>query len=372
MIGLPTKTHSMISSDDTPASAQTFPISTPIASRTALVIAFAPVRIHHHVGDAAHQILAEADLRIGNAGGGERAPREQRGEMAGDGGRADVDGDAAGEIVQPRPERDHHRPAAVVMDGGGHLPLALAQDFLHLREQIEVDPEPFEAPFLGEHAKQPVGVAERLVHVRLVDLDVAELGDRIALDQPRLGALPDDLPVDLHVLRHVDDEVALDGGVAGEAALVLQFPADAHVARFRFGEGRQVILRGGDAVLGELAFLHLDLAAPADAAPAAHALDVDAKRPRRIEHRRAERKPPPPPGGHEEDERVFEGGVHPGRYAGAASPLPKHSETLSPSRFSSARALPRPPPSDAAACGVRMRGFAAHLRRTRRQQCVGA
>ena len=74
--------------------------------------------------------------------------------------------------------------------------------------------QPLEAPFLREHAKHPVGVAERLVHVRLVDLDVAELGDRIALDQPRLGALPDDLPVDLHVLRHVDDEVALDGGVS--------------------------------------------------------------------------------------------------------------------------------------------------------------
>ena len=60
-------------------------------------------------------------------------------------------------------------------------------------------------------------------------------------------------------------------------------------------------------MLGELAFLHLDLAAPADAAPAAHALYVDAQRPRRIEHRRADGKPPPPPRGHEENERVFRG-----------------------------------------------------------------
>ena len=42
MIGLPTKTQSKISSDETPASAQTLPISTPIASRTALVIASRP------------------------------------------------------------------------------------------------------------------------------------------------------------------------------------------------------------------------------------------------------------------------------------------------------------------------------------------
>ena len=71
---------------------------------------------------------------------------------------------------------------------------------------------------------KPVGVAERLLHVGLVHLDVAELDDRIALDDARLGALPDDLPVDLHVLRHVDDEVALDGGRAGEAALPSSSP----------------------------------------------------------------------------------------------------------------------------------------------------
>ena len=39
-----------------------------------------------------------------------------------------------------------------------------------------------EAPLSFERAEQPVGVAERLLHVRLFDLDVAELDDRIALD----------------------------------------------------------------------------------------------------------------------------------------------------------------------------------------------
>ena len=37
-------------------------------------------------------------------------------------------------------------------------------------------------------------------------------------------------------------------------------------------------LERDDLVLGEIAFLHLDLAAPADAAPAADALDIDAER----------------------------------------------------------------------------------------------
>ena len=63
-------------------------------------------------------------------------------------------------------------------------------------------------------------------------------------------------------------------------------------------------------MLGELAFLHLDLAPSADAAPTADALYVDAQRARRIEHRRAERKPPPPARGHEEDKGIFEGDIH--------------------------------------------------------------
>ena len=305
MIGLPTNTASRISSDD--ISGLGADLADQHADRLAhrLGHRLGARRIHHHVGDAAHQILAEADLRVRRAGGGERAAGKQRGEVAGDRRRADVDGEPAGEIVQARPERDHHRPAALVMHGGRHLPLALAQDLLHLREQVEVDARRLQPPLLGQDAQKAVGVAERLVHVGLVDLDVAELGDRIALDRARLGALPDDLAVDLHVLRDVDDEVALDRGGAGEAALLAELAALRDVARFGVGEGRQVVVAGGDLVLGELAFRHLDLAAPANAPPAADGFDIDAERARRIEHRRAERKPPPPPGGHEKDERVF-------------------------------------------------------------------
>jgi hypothetical protein len=55
------------------------------------------------------------------------------------------------------------------------------------------------------------------VHVRLLDLDIAELNGSIALDVAVGGALPDHLGVDHRVLRHVDDEVALDGRRARKA-----------------------------------------------------------------------------------------------------------------------------------------------------------
>ena len=55
-------------------------------------------------------------------------------------------------------------------------------------------------------------------------------------------------------------------------------------------------------MLGELALLDLDLAAAANAAPAAHALHVDAERAGGIEHGRADGKPAAPARRHEEDE----------------------------------------------------------------------
>ena len=58
-------------------------------------------------------------------------------------------------------------------------------------------------------------------------------------------------------------------------------------------------------MLGELAFLHLDLAAPAGAAPAADAFDIDAERARRIEHRRADRKAPALPEGMKRTSGIF-------------------------------------------------------------------
>ena len=51
-------------------------------------------RIHHHIGDAAHQVFAEADLRVHQAGGGHHLARREIGEMGGNGGGAHVDGDA--------------------------------------------------------------------------------------------------------------------------------------------------------------------------------------------------------------------------------------------------------------------------------------
>jgi hypothetical protein len=48
-------------------------------------------RMHHRVGDAAHQILAEADLRVHEAAGGDDLTGFQVTQVPGDGGGADID-----------------------------------------------------------------------------------------------------------------------------------------------------------------------------------------------------------------------------------------------------------------------------------------
>ena len=60
--------------------------------------------MHHRVRDAAHQVLAEPDLRVHHAVAGEDRAVGQVGEVAGDRRRADVDGDAVGRLVEARPD----------------------------------------------------------------------------------------------------------------------------------------------------------------------------------------------------------------------------------------------------------------------------
>ncbi len=62
--------------------------------------------IHHRIRDAAHQILAEADLRIHDAGGGDDVAALKIAQMRGNGRRTHIDGETIDEFMQPRPDPD--------------------------------------------------------------------------------------------------------------------------------------------------------------------------------------------------------------------------------------------------------------------------
>ena len=74
MIGLPTSVISSTSSRSTPRSRASSAVSLARQPRTTFVSSFSPARVHHHVRDAAHEVLAEADLRVHRARP-RRAPR---------------------------------------------------------------------------------------------------------------------------------------------------------------------------------------------------------------------------------------------------------------------------------------------------------
>ncbi len=125
------------------------------------------------------------------------------------------------------------------------------------------------------------------MHVGLGDLDIMQPHDGIDLDGVRLGALAHDLPVNLALRRHVDNQVAADLRLTAEPPPRLQRPALVDIALLDRVPGARVIGAGNDGVFGELAFGDVDLTARADAAPAAHGIEIDAELSRGFQDRHA-------------------------------------------------------------------------------------
>ena len=67
--------------------------------------------MHHRVRDPAHEVLAEADLRVHHAARGEDRAVGEVGQVAGDRRRADVDRDAEGPVVEAGPDAGQPRPS---------------------------------------------------------------------------------------------------------------------------------------------------------------------------------------------------------------------------------------------------------------------
>ena len=277
--------------------------------------------VQHGVGDPAHQVLAEADLRVHQAGGGQDLAGGEVAEVAGDGGGADVDGEAVdAAVVEAGPDVQDARLGAVGVDGAGDLPVALAQRGLEHLQGAEVALDALELPLLGQRPLEALQVAGGLVHVGLGDLDVVEAGGGVEGDGAGLGALADDLLVDLGFGGDVDDDVGEELGLAAEAAAGGE-AADAVVALLDGVEGGEGVGGGGDAVLGEVAEGGGDLALGADAAAAADRVEVDAELAGGGEDRGAGGEAAALAGGGEDDEGVGHAGTGWARAPAFVKPL---------------------------------------------------
>ena len=132
--------------------------------------------------------------------------------MHGDSRRADIAGDAVSFILQARPQSDHGgtRGFLVMINGCSDAPLALAQDFLHVGQDVGVDFKIADAPFLFESSFQAVEITKRLVHVGLFHLDIAHMDRGVALDDAGVGGFAHHLRIDLNIVRNVNHEIAKD------------------------------------------------------------------------------------------------------------------------------------------------------------------
>ena len=119
--------------------------------------------VHHRVRDAAHQVLAEPDLRVHHARRGEDRAVGEVGEVAGDRRRADVDGDAVRLLVQARPDGRHVAP---VVDRDRDRVAALLERRLERPDDVEVGVEVGQLPLALERVEEPGEVARSATRAR--------------------------------------------------------------------------------------------------------------------------------------------------------------------------------------------------------------
>ena len=193
-------------------------------------------RVHHRVGDAAHQILAEADLRIHKSARGDHFAGLQIAQVPGDSRRADVDGESIDVLVQSRPDTDDLR---VAVHGDGYFPVALAQRGLQALQYRQIAAQARQLPLTFQRLGEPLQIPGRIVHVRLAHFHVIKTRHRVEGDRPCLGGLAHHLAVHLAARGHIDDEVAFDLRLAGEPVAVGQ-RATAGVTLFGLAQGREV------------------------------------------------------------------------------------------------------------------------------------
>ena len=245
-------------------------------------------RVHHGVRDPAHEVFAEADLRVHHAGRGHDLTGREIAEVRGDGRRTDVDGHAERALVETRPQADD---LLATVHRRSDLPGAGAQRALQRAQHVEFDAEPGELPLALQRLEQATQVARRVVHVRLADLHIMQAHQGIEVDLAHLGGLAHHLAMHLARRRHIDHHIGADLRLTGEPLTGLQHLATG-AARLDLARHCDAGLARAHAVLGELALGDHHLTAAADAATAADGVDVYTEFARRLQQRRAEREPP--------------------------------------------------------------------------------
>ncbi len=238
--------------------------------------------------------------------------------------------------MEARPDRGH---VPAIVDRDRDAVARRLEGRLEAPDEIEVHVEGLavEAPLRRQRRPEPGEVAAGRLERRPLDFDLEQPDDGIDDEVANRHALPDDLAMDLALGRDVDEDVAVDRGPAAEPAVAGE-AAQSVVLRLVGTWRREAGARRPDAVLRELTLAGPDLAAAAQAAPAADRVEVDAEGSGSIEDRRPVGEAAAPPGRGEDDDPIGAAGHNVG-------PVPAAPPARGPPAAASARRLIRRPRS---------------------------
>ena len=255
------------------------------------------VRVHHHVADPAHQVLAEAHLRVHRRLGRFDHTGAQIAQMHDHGGRPDVDGQAVRALGIAGLHAQH---LAVLPERDGQRLFAGREHRLELGQRGRVDRQAAQLPLGQQRRLQPLPVAAMRVERRGRDFDVDLAHRRLDVDGALGGRLGHDLLARLAFLGDHDQQIALHLAGAGQAParrqlVLIQVLGLAPIRR------REVLGRRGQGVLGEVPGLDRNLALPARLPPGADRLDLHTQLAGRFEQVRAALNATPPARWHQRD-----------------------------------------------------------------------
>ena len=292
-------------------------------------------RVHHHVGDPAHEVLAEADLRVHGAAAGHHLAGAEVDEIAGDRGRSDIDGDPEDRLVEAG--ADVH-DGAVGVDDRGDGPLAVADGGLQIGEGPRIDDDALDTPVGAERGHEELAVGSLVAQLERRQFDVASRDEGVEGEAGQVDLLADDRPVDLALRGDVDDEVPPDLRLTAQP-VARRDRSPAPVVGLARRPSAHVVGGRRDPPLGEVAERRGHLTAAAQPPATTGRIEVDGHRTGGIEQARAEGHAGRHPGGGEDHECVVGGHGRSGQVAPPRRRPPRRRAPPSPvpalgSRFS--------------------------------------
>ena len=233
-----------------------------------------PTRVHHHVRHSTHQIFAEANLWIHRPRTGQHLARKQLDQVTGDGGAADVDGNAVRGVNETGP----HGHDLVCIHRNSHSGAAISffDRLVHSLQCCRMHRGPRSSMLRSNRSTDLFFGGDSIAELRLLHLHVQQREVRIDDHATKIDVLAHHLAMHLARGRYVDDDITAHLGHTAEPVALLEFSLSA-VLDLPFAARRERVARGLDVPLREVADARRDLATSTYASSTAHRVEVDTK-----------------------------------------------------------------------------------------------